>query len=52
MSYLDMDLESLCAWLCEEEEQVVGHPGQWFDCLLAVWLSEISGNRYGVDGSR
>lgn len=51
MTYLDIDLESFCTWLCEHSDEVVGHPGQWFGSPLALWLSERAGQRYGVDGS-
>src|SRR5438876_6825613 len=43
--------EAFCAWLCQREHEVVGHPGTCFHSPLALWLSEEFGHVYGVDGN-
>jgi len=50
MNSLDIDLEAFCSWLCLHEHDVVGYPGTFFRTPLSVWLSEVSGQTYGVDG--
>ncbi len=51
MGYIDLDLDAFVSWLCEHEHEEVGHPGRWFETPLAMWLSWISGQTYGVSAS-
>ena len=45
-----IDLDAFCGWLCLHEYDEVGRPGIWFHSPLAVWLSDVTGHVYGVDG--
>jgi hypothetical protein len=47
---VNIDLDAFCSWLCEHEKDEVGRPGIWFHSPLALWLSEVTGALYGVDG--
>lgn len=47
---VEIDQEAFCAWLCAREDEMVGHPGTFFHSPLAEWLSEMTGQVYGVDG--
>jgi hypothetical protein len=47
----DINQEVFCSWLCSREHEVVGCPGMCYQSPLAFWLSEVSGQVYGVDGS-
>jgi hypothetical protein len=47
---VNIDLDDFCGWLCLHENDEVGRPGIWFHTPLAVWLSEVTGRVYGVDG--
>ncbi len=46
----DISKEAFCHWLCLHEQEPVGRPGICFDAPLARWLSEVTGQVYGVDG--
>ncbi len=46
----DISQEAFCSWLCEHEHLVFGHPSGVFDSPLSVWLFEVTGRLYGVDG--
>lgn len=48
---LDINQEDFCSWLCLHEHMPVGQPGMCYQSPLALWLSEVSGHVYGVDGS-
>lgn len=48
---LDISLDAFCAWLCLREHEVVGRPGTCFHSPLALWLSDLFGHVYGVDGN-
>jgi hypothetical protein len=48
----ESDLDAFCQWLCEREHAMVGRPGMIFHCPLALWMSELTGHIYGVDGCR
>ncbi|HEY6407340.1 MAG TPA: hypothetical protein VIY29_07730 [Ktedonobacteraceae bacterium] len=48
---LDINQEAFCSWLCLREHTLVGQPGTCYQSPLALWLSEVSGHVYGVDGS-
>lgn len=50
MQEVTIDLDDFCGWLCEHEHDEVGRSGIWFHSPLAVWLSEMTGALYGVDG--
>jgi hypothetical protein len=50
MNSWDINLEAFCSWLCLHEHDVVGYPGTFFRTPLSVWLSEVSGHTYGMDG--
>lgn len=46
----DISKEAFGSWLCLHEQETVGRPGLCFDAPLARWLSEVTGQVYGVDG--
>lgn len=46
-----LDWDAFCSWLCDRESVVVGLPGMWFHDPLALYLSEVFGRVYGVDGA-
>ncbi len=48
---VNITLDGFCEWLCQHEHDEVGRPGIWFHSPLALWLSEMTGAVYGVDGS-
>ena len=48
---MEISQEAFCAWLCQHEYEEVGHPGTCFHSPLALWLSELCGHVYGVDGN-
>lgn len=47
---MEISQEAFCAWLCQHEHEEVGRPGTCFHSPLALWLSELCGHVYGVDG--
>lgn len=49
---LELRVEDFCSWLCRHEWDDVGQPGRCFQSPLALWLSEMTGHVYGVDGLR
>ena len=51
MQEVNIDLDAFCSWLCEHEKDEVGRPGIWFHSPLALWLSDVAGAVYGVDGT-
>ncbi len=51
MQEVNIDLDAFCGWLCLHEHDEVGRLGIWFHSPLALWLSEVTGVLYGVDGS-
>jgi len=46
----DIEQANFCAWLCAQENMVFPAPASIFGSPLACWLSEVTGQLYGVDG--
>jgi hypothetical protein len=46
---MDLNIDAFASWLCSHERDIVGTPGTWFHSPLALWLSEVIGQVYGVD---
>lgn len=49
---MEIDIDAFATWLIFHERDIVGTPGMWFHSPLAVWLSEMYGQIYGVDTQR
>lgn len=49
---VELRVEDFGSWLCRHEWDCVGQPLLCFQSPLALWLSEVTGHVYGVDGLR
>lgn len=48
----DLTMEQFCSWLCNHEDEVVGHAGRCFANPLAEWLSHMIHATIGVEDAR
>jgi hypothetical protein len=46
----DLRKESFCFWLGSHADETVGRAGMLFNSPLAIWISEVTGQCYGVEG--